>query len=185
VRGIAQYGRGCRDSRDGFVYVYFGFSRAADIYLARVPKRWILDASRYEWFAGMKGGEPRWTLRIGEKTPAFTDPDGYIWHVGVSFVPAVGRVLLTKPHYAGGADRRNPEGDRSKVAGLGVFDAPAPWGPWSTIYHTDQFFDSLFKFTYFIPGKYVDPRSKSFWLAWSGYPEYDNVNFIRGRFLPR
>ena len=104
--------------------------------------------------------------------------------MGVQFVPALGRFLLTKPHNAPGADRSLPEGDRSKTAGLGVFGAPAPWGPWSTVYYQDRFRDGLFKFTFFIPGKFVDAASKSFWLAWSGYPEYDNVNFVRGAFKP-
>jgi hypothetical protein len=44
--------------------------------------------------------------------------------VGVTFVPGLNRFLLTKPHYAPGGDRKAPEGDLSKVSGLGVFDAP-------------------------------------------------------------
>jgi hypothetical protein len=95
-------------------------------------------------------------------------------------LPGLGRYLLSKPHYESGADRQAPEGDRSKVAGLGVFDAPKPWGPWTTVFFRDRFFDSHFKFTFFIPAKYVSADGKSLWLAWSGYPEYDNVNFIRG-----
>ena len=181
VRGIAQFGQGYEGAMDEFVYVYFAFSRANDFYLARVPKRRIFDAAGYEWFAGSetRGAD------FERKKPVFTDPNGYIWHIGVTFVPGLGRFLLTKPHNAPARTASLPEGDRSKTAGIGVFDAPAPWGPWTTVQYTDRFRDGLFKFTYFIPGKYADRDGKTFWLAWSGYPEYDNVNFIRGEFRSR
>ncbi len=53
VRGICQYGRGYRGNNDGFVYVYFGFSRADDLYLARVPSSNLFEPDRYEWFASI------------------------------------------------------------------------------------------------------------------------------------
>jgi hypothetical protein len=180
VRGIAQFGKGYAGAMDDYIYVYFGFSRADDIYLARVAKAAISDAQRYEWFAGTTGGQPVWKKEFAQKKPAFTDPNGYVWHVGVAYNPGIGRFLLTKPHNAPGGDRKAPEGDRTKVAGLGIFDAPKPWGPWTTVYYKDNFFDSHFKFTFFIPGKYLSSDGKSLWLVWSGYPEYDNVNFIHG-----
>ena len=180
VRGIAQFGKGYAGAMDDFVYVYFGFSRANDIYLARVAKAAILDATRYEWFAGPNGTQPLWNSQFTRKEPVFTDPAAYIWHVGVTYVPALKRFLFTKPHYSPGADRQAPQGDRSKVSGLGVFDAPKPWGPWTTVYYQDRFYDGHFKFTYFIPAKYLSADGKSLWVAWSGPPQYDNVNFVRG-----
>ncbi|MCX7011341.1 MAG: hypothetical protein NTW86_02025 [Candidatus Sumerlaeota bacterium] len=180
VRGIAQFGKGYEGAMDDFVYVYFGFSRANDLYLARAPKAAILDASRYEWFTGLDGAQPLWSREFERKRLAFSDPNGYIWHVGVTFVPSIGRFLFSKPHYSPGADRVDPEGDRSKVSGLGIFDAPKPWGPWTTVYYEDRFYDANFKFTYFIPAKYLSADGKSLWLTWSGPPEYDNVNFVRG-----
>jgi hypothetical protein len=125
------------------------------------------------------------TAISGTWGPVFSDPNGYIWHVGVQFIVGIDRFLLTKPYFEAGADRSLPEGDRSKCAGLGVFDAPAPWGPWTTVYYEDRFRVGRFKFKYFIPGKFVDPGTISFWLAWSGYPEYDNINFMRGEFRVR
>jgi hypothetical protein len=183
VRAIAQSGQGYRGAVDEFLYVYFGFNRADDIYLARVPKSGIFVPARYEWFAGSASGKPVWKGRFEDRKPVFHDSNGYIWHVGVTFIPGAGRFFLTKPHNAPGANRALPEGDRKKVAGLGVFDAPAPWGPWTTVYYADRFFDALFKFTYFIPAKYLDGRS--LWLAWSGNPEYDNINFIHGTLRSR
>ena len=36
VRGICQFGPGYQNAADGYVYVYFGFNRQADLFLARV-----------------------------------------------------------------------------------------------------------------------------------------------------
>ncbi|MCZ6673626.1 MAG: hypothetical protein O7C75_11900 [Verrucomicrobia bacterium] len=31
--------------------------------------------------------------------------------------------------------------------------------------------------------KFFSENGKTFWLAWSGWPEYDTIRFIRGSFL--
>ena len=74
VRGIAQFGRGYQGAMDDFVYVYFGFSRANDIYLARVPKAHLLDASRYEWFARSHGRQARVARRFRTQTAGLHRP---------------------------------------------------------------------------------------------------------------
>ena len=89
VRAIAQAAPG------DFFYVYFGRNRASDLFLARVPRPRLADPGAYEWFAG----EGRWSS-FDQKKPAFHDPAGYIWHVGVTYDAAIGRYLLTKPHFA-------------------------------------------------------------------------------------
>ena len=45
MRGIAQFGRGYQGARDGFVYVYFGFSRANELLVEQGadPIDWRLD----------------------------------------------------------------------------------------------------------------------------------------------
>lgn len=179
VRGIVQQGAGYRDAPDDYVYLYFGFNRASDLFLARVPRDRLLDAAAYEWFAGTGPvGAPRWSANFDGKEPAFSDPRGYIWHIGVSYVRGVDRYLLVKPHHADGDDRTVARIRDSGVASLGLFEAATPWGPWRTVYYEDTFLDEYVKFTYMIPTSYIAPDGGSFWLAWSGWPEYDNVNFI-------
>lgn len=181
VRGIVQYGPGYEGAPDDFVYVYFGYNRASDLYLARVPRGRIFHEPSYDWFAGADtGGGARWTASFEGKVPAFHDANGYVWHIGISYLPAVQRYLLVKPHYDPRDDRDVELVRHSGVASLGVFDAPAPWGPWSTVYYEDSFLDDYVKFAYMIPTAYLQPDADAFWLGWSGWPEYDNVNFIRG-----
>ena len=171
VRAIAQAAPG------EHVYVYFGRNRASDLYLARAPRAGIERLDAYEWFAG----EERWTTDFDEKQPAFHDPAGYIWHVGVTYVELLGRYLLTKPHFAPDDDREVLNAADSRVASFGLFEAPTPWGPWKTIHYEDDFLDDKVKFSYFIPAPWVSGDGRSFWLAFSGWPEYDNFNLIRCR----
>lgn len=180
VRSIAQGGPG-----DHF-HVYFGRNRASELYLARVPRSEIARPDAYRWFAGTDGdGEARWTPRFDEKQPAFEDPAGYIWHVGVSYAAPLGRYLLTKPHFMDDDDRVVLNAADSRVASLGVFEAPTPWGPWRTIHYADDFLDDKVKFSYFIPAPWISGDGLSFWLAFSGWPEYDNFNLIRARLKRR
>src|SRR5690606_32600952 len=101
VRGIVQYGPGYRGAPDDWVHVYFGFNRASDLYLARVRRDRLLDEAAYEWFAGLASdGEPRWTRDFDHRRLALLDTNGYVWHLGVSYVPQLDRYLLAKPHHA-------------------------------------------------------------------------------------
>jgi len=183
VRSIVQ---GVTSARSEWFFIYFGHNRASDLYLARVRRTDIAKLESYQWFAGVgPAGGPKWTAAIDDRQPAFSDPRGYIWHVGVTYNSALDTYLLTKPHFADDDDREVLNAADSRVASFGVFDAPTPWGPWSTIHYQDNFLDDKVKFSYFIPTPFISGDGLSFWLAFSGWPEYDNVNWIRGRLLPK
>src|SRR5690606_40074440 len=56
------------------------------------------------------------------KRPVFTDAEnGVGWNLSVSYHPGLRRYLLCTQHTA------IAEGN------LGIFDAPEPWGPWTTV----------------------------------------------------
>lgn len=57
--------------------------------------------------------------------------------------------------------------------------------PWTTVAYHDNFKDNLVKFSYFIPTKLLGRDGKTFWLAWSGWPEYDSVSFVKGELMLR
>ncbi len=186
VRSIVQFGPAYEDAMDEYVYVYFAFNRASEFYLARVANEQIRNPAAYEWFSGRGAdGSAAWSDDFDRKRPAFIDRNGYLWHVGVSYLPHLDRYLLTKPHYYPSDDRESPRAAGNGLASLGIFDAPTPWGPWTTVYYADNFIDDRIKFNYVIPAKFFDPENNTFWLAFSGWPEYDNVNFVRGRFALR
>ncbi len=183
VRSICQFGQANRGAKDGYVYVYFALNRHPDIYLARVDKTKLFDESSYEWFLHLNDdGSASWTKDHHRKAVAFRDNQAYLWHISTVFHPGLNRILLSKPHYDYDDNRLTPYAPKSNISGLGIFEAPNPWGPWSTVYYTNEFLDDHVKFNYVIPAKYIDPKSPSFWMAWSGWPEYDNVTFIRGTF---
>lgn len=173
VRGICQFGRGYEGAMDEYVYVYFGFNNKCELYLGRATVVDIFDAAKYQWFTGLsENGQAIWSARFADRKPVFNDPNGYVFHIGICYNPGLKRFLMTKPHRGAGYS--------TKTTAFGIFDAPAPWGPWTTAFYQDNFIDKLMKFSYFIPTKFISADGRNFWLAWSGYPEYDNVNFIKG-----
>ncbi len=42
-----------------------------------------------------------------------------------------------------------------------------------------DFQDSKTKFNYVLPTKFISSDGLTMWLAWSGWPEYDSLNFIK------
>lgn len=186
VRGICQFGPGYKDAMDDFVYVYFGMNRATDLFLGRVPREHLFDPEQYEWFTRVRDdGNAEWSGDFADRDPVFQDPNGYVWHVDVCHHPGLNRFLLSKPHYGPGTDRQTVKPSEGGVASFGLFDAPKPWGPWTTVAYQDNFKDDLVKFSYFIPRKFLGGDGRTFWLAWSGWPEYDSVSFVRGELVLR
>lgn len=182
VRGICQYGQGYSRGMDGYIYVYFAYNRHPDIYLARVDKMRIFEENAYEWFTHLNtDGSASWHSNHHRKAVVFHDNQAYLWHVSAFFHPVLKKVILCKPHYDFDDNRITPFAPKSTMSGLGIFEASKPWGPWSTIYYDNQFLDDYVKFNYVIPEKYIDEDGHSFWMAWSGWPEYDNVSFIEGK----
>lgn len=181
VRGICQFGKDYEGAPDDYLYIYFAMNRHPDIYLARVEKKDIFDSNAYEWFAYRNGdGTAAWSDDFHKKSVVFHDDNAYLWHVSVVFHPQFKRYLLTKPHFTARDDRENV---LASTSSLGVFDAPAPWGPWTTVMYESNWLDDFVKFNYIVPGKFISGDDRSFWLAWSGWPEYDNVNFMKGEFI--
>ncbi len=129
---ILQFGKdyqGVPEPVAGFVYIYGGRqpavgSQGTSLYLARVPKDKIRDRGTWEFFRRLDAsGRPVWVSHDAQAEPVFTDSNG-VGIGSVVYAPALKRYLLTTFHSGPGQ--------------LGVFDAPNPWGPWTTIaYHED------------------------------------------------
>ena len=92
------------------------------IYLARVRQRNLLgNKSDYEFFRGLdRNGDPLWGT-VAEKRPVFEDSNGVGWCMSASYNPYLKRVVLCTEHGV------------SSQGTLGIFDAPSPWGPWTTV----------------------------------------------------
>ena len=121
------FGRDYEGAPDEYVYVFShdsdsAYHTAAGLVLARAPKNRLRDKASYEYFAGAG----RWSSDPAGRRPVLVNP-GRVYRTQVSYNAGLGRYLACV--VTGGPDTRF-EG------GFSVFDAPAPWGPWTTAYST-------------------------------------------------
>jgi CubicO group peptidase (beta-lactamase class C family) len=131
------FGRNYAGARDDFVYVYSldgdsAYVAADRMVLARVPKWRLAEQAAYEYFVALDAqGRPRWSRDIAERGAVFTHP-GNCYRSGVTYNAALRRYLWCQilPHST------HPQGMRFQ-GGFGIYDAPEPWGPWTTAFYTE------------------------------------------------
>ncbi|MHB1037075.1 MAG: DUF4185 domain-containing protein [Pirellulales bacterium] len=110
----------------GYVYLYGPKqdARPNRLYLARVARGKLRERAAYEFFHGLDAaGKPVWTAEEASATPVFADANG-VTPGAVVYNAGLGRFLLTAFHVGPGQ--------------LGVFDAPNPWGPWTTVAYDED-----------------------------------------------
>lgn len=175
VVGIAQFGPGYTNIPSevdpNYFYVYLSGrwdggrdGLGVDVYLGKVSKADIFNREAYNYFNGLdSGNNPIWSSSWSSKTPIFTDPAGMAYHVNVSYNPGISRFIYAKGQ---------------NTSDVGIFEGPTPWGPWGTVYY-GSFIDNHWKFTFQFPQKLMSSDGLTMEMAWSGWPEYDNVNFIK------
>ncbi len=120
------------------------------IYLARVPANQLLKGkSSYQFFTGIDSeGHPEWG-ELQEKRPVFEDPNGVGWCMSACYHPTLKRILLCTEHH------------QSSRSILGLFDAPTPWGPWTTV----EYFNDRDSFGAQRPGSDLPWRPNVFFAA--------------------
>ena len=139
--GFVNFGRNYAGARDDYVYAYSHDGPKADtpadqFILMRVPKDKIIVRDAYEFLAGFDaGGPPRWTRDISLRAAVFEHRDACL-RSAMTWNPALRRYLWWQhiPQQPGHKDR----GDTRFEGGFGVYDAPEPWGPWTTAFFTPQ-----------------------------------------------
>ena len=170
------FGKDYQGARDNFVYTYSGQpldgckgSSAKcignDVHLARVPKEEITNRNSYEFFEGLDSvGNPKWTTDITKRRPVFSDSNGATVRLGVIYNAGIGRYLMSISHRNSG--------------GLGIFDAPEPWGPWTTVAYYDDWLNFGYSPSYHIASqKWMSSDGKDFTMVWSSS---DRWNTLRG-----
>jgi len=181
---ILNFGRDYAGARDDFVYHYFirrqgnpealGIHRPGMIDLVRVPKDRLMERGAYEFWTGVDDRDrPLWSANIRDRRPVFEDPDGVGWTVSVSYNRGLRRYLLATEH---GYTMRGR---------LGLFDAPTPWGPWTTVLYARQFGaghveDSTFFWNF--SNKWASADGRDFVLVFTGVRSNDAWNTVEGRF---
>jgi CubicO group peptidase (beta-lactamase class C family) len=104
---------------------------------------------------------PVWTKDIEKRGAVFTHP-GNCYRSGVSFNAALKRYLWSQKLPAS-KDSRGPRFQ----GGFGVYDAPEPWGPWTTVYFTEEW-DVGPGETSSFPPKWMSADGRSLHLVFSG-----------------
>jgi CubicO group peptidase (beta-lactamase class C family) len=157
------FGRNYAGARDGFVYVYShdadsAYSPADRMVLARVPKNRIRDRDAYEFFKALdRENRPVWTPAIEERGGVFTHP-GRSYRSGISYNAGLRRYLWSQTL---------PGADARFQGGFGIYDAPEPWGPWTTVYYTESW-DVGPGETSSLPPKWMSRNGRTLHLVFSG-----------------
>jgi hypothetical protein len=171
---FVQFGKNYSGARDNYVYIVsqandsaYGWSPS--VVMARVPKQRVADRAAYEFFAGMGAtNTPQWSADIAQRKAVFSDPNG-VQRIGMTYNPALRRYFLTSPHQTGSGATHTPA--------LGVFDAPEPWGPWTTVYYSDNF-SGGYAFHHKFPTKWMSADGLTMWLLYSGSNTGDSCNCV-------
>ncbi|MGH7127912.1 MAG: DUF4185 domain-containing protein [Planctomycetaceae bacterium] len=157
------FGRNYAGARDEYVYVYShdsdsAYEPADRMVLARVPKQRIRERDAYEFFAGLNDdGQPRWTRDIDARQAVFEDP-GRCYRSGISYNAGLKRYLWSQTLFG--------EEPRFK-GGLAIYEAPEPWGPWRTVFFTEEWDVGPGETSHF-PTKWMSDDGKTLHLVFSG-----------------
>lgn len=155
---FVNYGQHYAGAPDDYVYIYSPDGESAyeeydHIVLARVHRRSVRERSAYEFYKGLNDdGEPLWTANIEERGPVFTFPE-HCHRLEALYHAATGRYWLVPAC--------NHEGS------WGIFDAPTPYGPWSTVYYTD-YWGLGRTHSYRFPTKWISEDGTRLHLIFSG-----------------
>ncbi len=189
---VCNFGRDYNGAKDEYLYVYlirFQSYEGPDDYpdkvdwlnvqkpgmidLARVHKDSIMSRSAYGFYAGDVNGKPVWTGDIMDRKPVFENPAGVGWCINVIFNQGLSRYLLTTEH------------TETHRGNIGIFDAPEPWGPWTTVLYEKNWGDGYIApntFYWNFSNKWTCNDGTEFSFVFTGRKENDSFNVIRGEF---
>lgn len=156
------FGRNYSGARDKYVYLYSpdsdsAYEPADRMVLARVPQDRITDRAAYEFFSKLDADCPVWTHDIAARGAAFVHP-GRCYRASVSYNRPLRRYLWCQTI---------PGGDTRFRGGLAIYDAPEPWGPWTTAFFTEQW-DVGPGESSCLPTKWIGPTGRTIHLVFSG-----------------
>jgi hypothetical protein len=159
------FGRHYAGARDDYVYVYShdndsAYVPSSRMVLARVPKARIADQAAYEFFQELEtDGRARWTRDIQKRGAVLTHAPDRCYRTHVTHNAGLGRYLMTQimPGETNGRFQ----------GGFAIFDAPEPWGPWTTAYYT-RMWDVAPGESQHFPPKWMSQDGRTMHLVYSG-----------------
>jgi len=164
---FVNYGKNYQGARDNFVYMVSHDNPSAyevsdHFILMRAPKDKLIERNAYEFYKGLDAnGNPLWTADVRERQPVFTNAQ-QCRRSSISYNAGLGRYLWWQQISSGGTGT-----DTRFIGGLGLFEAPEPWGPWKTVDYTDKWDVGPGDLGCF-PTKWMNADGKTLYLVFSG-----------------
>jgi hypothetical protein len=143
----------------GYVYFYGqkqGQPNAS--YLGRAPADQLHDRNAYKFCSSIDGDQAMWSSDAANAKPAFVDRHRNGDLASVVYLPALKRYLLSSYHSGPGQ--------------LGIFDAPEPWGPWTSVAYEEHWGDMGSEgegLTCSFPAKWISDDGLTLWCIFSAY----------------
>jgi hypothetical protein len=168
--GFVNFDKAYAGARDEFVYCYSHDGPKADtpadrFVLMRVPKDKLTDRAAWEFLESVDAeNRPVWTRDIAKRGAVFRNPDACL-RSAVTFNAGLKRYLWWQaiPQPPGHRDR----GDTRFEGGFAIYDAPEPWGPWTTAYFTPKWDVGPGEHGDF-PSKWMSADGREMFLVFSG-----------------
>lgn len=182
VPTFLQFGRDYQGARDNYVYIYapriktkkWSVHKPGEIVLMRVPKASLMNRAAYEFFSGFTAsGQPQWTADIKGLVPVFEDRKNGVMRTSVSYNSGLRRYFLITEH------------TKRSRGNIGIYDAPEPWGPWTTVLFQTSFGRSHIQtnsFFWNFSNKWLSSDGRKFCLIFTGKDKNDSWNLVRGKF---
>jgi hypothetical protein len=156
------FGRNYSGARDGFVYTYSQDGSSAyesdnGLMLARVAKDRIRERGAWEFWERLDdAGRTVWTPDVTRRGAVFGYPAN-CQRVDVVYDAGIRRYLMALGYDHDG--------------GWGLFDAPEPWGPWTTVLHRQ--WDVAGTHGYRLPARWISEDGLKMTLVFSGVKPND------------
>ena len=206
IGGFISFGQNNADARDGYFYVATSghiqgrtVDFSEDVGLMRIlaptpgNESDICDApdgnkvyAKWEFLSGPdvdvdgildSGATPTWSSDRDDQIAIFSDP-ATVARPDIFYNDVIGRYFMVMNH--------NVSGDlKPDQAGMGVFDAPDPWGPWTTVDYDNTWCDTelsipadTFPLTWHQQRKWLSVDGLTSWGTWSTAGVHDVFNAL-------
>lgn len=138
-------------------------------YFTRVPKDRILERDAYEFFIEVDGANnPTWSSDINDILGQQNSDLRIFIQIGkASRSNMIYNAALDRYFWWQGYRNHVDSSDARYTGGFGIYDAPEPWGPWTTIYNVERWDWGPGDMGTF-PTKWISEDGLTMYLAFSG-----------------
>jgi CubicO group peptidase (beta-lactamase class C family) len=164
---FVNFGRDYQGARDNYVYMVShddasAYTNADHFVLMRVPQEMLRQREKYQFLQHLgPGGTPVWSDDIAQRGPVFTHP-GQCRRSSISYNATLDRYFWWQQMTVDTSST-----DTRFKGGFGVYDAPEPWGPWTTVFFTEQWDVGPGDLGCF-PAKWMSADGKTMHLVFAG-----------------